>query len=171
MDALKKDVEAKFSGSDGEWGNAAWCPCHAGQVAQSAMGVPAMCACTVKATPPPSMYPRASRLEASRHDSAPPPSPLAHFDLCGRCPRSPRTAARLNDRECGIDRACTGLMEIGKKEELAAEAGMLQSVAELEKLEVDVVSVSTVTIAEILEREPELRAKIEDEIKNNVWAP
>ena len=62
-------------------------------------------------------------------------------------------------------------MEIGKKEELAAEAGMLQSVAELEKLEVDVVSVSTVTIAEILEREPELRAKIEDEIKNNVWAP
>ena len=63
------------------------------------------------------------------------------------------------------------MMEIGKKEELAAEAGMLQSVAELEKLEVDVVSVSTVTIAEILEREPELRAKIEDEIKNNVWAP
>ena len=31
--------------------------------------------------------------------------------------------------------------------------------------------IRTVTIAEILEREPETRAEIEEELKNNVWAP
>jgi len=31
--------------------------------------------------------------------------------------------------------------------------------------------VSDLTIADILEREPELRAEIEEELKNDVWAP
>jgi len=64
-----------------------------------------------------------------------------------------------------------GLFELASKEEKAAEAGMLQCIADMEKLEVDVQGVSNVTIGEILDREPELRAEIEEEIKNNVWAP
>jgi len=64
-----------------------------------------------------------------------------------------------------------GLFELASKEEKAAEAGMLQCVADMEKLTVDIDGVSQVTIADILEREPELRAEIEEEIKNNVWAP
>jgi len=64
-----------------------------------------------------------------------------------------------------------GLYELASKEEKASEAGMLQCIADMEKLEVDVQGVSSVTIGEILDREPELRAEIEEEIKNNVWAP
>jgi hypothetical protein len=64
-----------------------------------------------------------------------------------------------------------GLLELATKEEKAAEAGLLQVVADMEKLELDVVGVADVTIGEILAREPELRAEIEKEIKNNVWAP
>jgi hypothetical protein len=64
-----------------------------------------------------------------------------------------------------------GLLELASKEEKASEAGMLQCIADMEKLEVDVQDVSNVTIGEILDREPELRAEIEEEIKNNVWAP
>lgn len=64
-----------------------------------------------------------------------------------------------------------GLFELASKEEKAAEAGLLQCIADMEKLELDAQGVASVTIAEILEREPELRAQVEDEIKNNVWAP
>lgn len=64
-----------------------------------------------------------------------------------------------------------GLLELAAKQEKAAEAGLLQVVADMEKLELDVVGVADVTIGEILAREPELRAEIENEIKNNVWAP
>lgn len=64
-----------------------------------------------------------------------------------------------------------GLFELASKEEKAAEAGLLQCIADMEKLEVDAQGVASVTIAEILEREPELRAQVEEEIKNNVWAP
>jgi hypothetical protein len=64
-----------------------------------------------------------------------------------------------------------GLFELAAKEEKASEAGMLQCIADMEKLEVDVQGVANVTIGEILDREPELRAEIEEEIKNNVWAP
>ena len=64
-----------------------------------------------------------------------------------------------------------GLLELASKEEKAAEAGLLQCIADMEKLEVDVAGVADVTIGEILDREPELRAEIEEEIKNNVWAP
>jgi len=64
-----------------------------------------------------------------------------------------------------------GLFELASKEEKASEAGMLQCIADMEKLELDVQGVSSVTIGEILDREPELRAEIEEEIKNNVWAP
>ena len=64
-----------------------------------------------------------------------------------------------------------GLLELAAKQEKAAEAGLLQVVADMEKLELDVVGVADVTIGEILAREPELRAEIEKEIKNNVWAP
>lgn len=48
---------------------------------------------------------------------------------------------------------------------------MANIIAEMEKLQLDVEGIKNVTIAEILEREPELRAEIEEEIKNNVWAP
>ena len=65
----------------------------------------------------------------------------------------------------------SGLFEMASKEEKASEAGMLQCIADMEKLQVDVAGVANVTIGEILEREPELRAEIEEEIKNNVWAP
>jgi len=64
-----------------------------------------------------------------------------------------------------------GLLELAAKEEKAAEAGLLQCITDMEKLEVDVQGVAEVTIGEILDREPELRAEIEEEIKNNVWAP
>ena len=55
------------------------------------------------------------------------------------------------------------------KEEAAAKAGMATCLAAMEKLEVDAVGLREVTIAEILEREPELREEIEEEIKNNNW--
>jgi len=64
-----------------------------------------------------------------------------------------------------------GLLDLAGKEEKAAEAGLLQCIADMEKLELDVQGVADVTIGEILDREPELRAEIEEEIKNNVWAP
>jgi hypothetical protein len=64
-----------------------------------------------------------------------------------------------------------GLFELASKEEKAAEAGMAQCLEAMKKVEVDAGTVATVTVAEILEREPELRAEIEEELKNNVWAP
>jgi hypothetical protein len=64
-----------------------------------------------------------------------------------------------------------GLYEMASKEEKAAEAGMLQCIADLELLEKQIEGVSTQTIAEILEQEPALRERVEEEIKNNVWAP
>ena len=48
-------------------------------------------------------------------------------------------------------------------------AGMTKCLESMEKLEVDAVGLREVTIAEILEREPELRAEVEEEIKNNNW--
>ena len=62
-----------------------------------------------------------------------------------------------------------GYLELASKEELAAKAGMEKVIADLEKLEVDAVGLREVTIAEILEREPELRAEIEEDIANNKW--
>jgi len=62
-----------------------------------------------------------------------------------------------------------GFLEIAAKEELAAKEGMAKCLADMEKLEVDAVGLRDVTIADILEREPELRAEIEEEIKNNNW--
>jgi len=64
-----------------------------------------------------------------------------------------------------------GLYEMASKEEKAADAGLLQCIAELELLEKQVDGVSTQTIAEILEQEPELRKEVEEEVANNVWAP
>jgi hypothetical protein len=62
-----------------------------------------------------------------------------------------------------------GFLELAAAEEKAAKAGMLACLADMEKLELDAVGIREVTIAEILEREPELRAEIEEEIKNNNW--
>lgn len=62
-----------------------------------------------------------------------------------------------------------GFLELAAAEEKAAKAGMLSCLEAMEKLEVDAVSIRDVTIAEILEREPELRAEIEEEIRNNNW--
>ena len=42
---------------------------------------------------------------------------------------------------------------------------------ELESLKGYVENISELTIGEILEKEPELRAEIEAELENNVWAP
>jgi len=62
-----------------------------------------------------------------------------------------------------------GFLELAAGEEKAAAAGMAKCLADMEKLELDAVGIRDVTIAEILEREPELRAEIEEEIKNNNW--
>lgn len=48
---------------------------------------------------------------------------------------------------------------------------MAASLKEMEGMSVYVDGVKDLTIAEILEREPELRAEIEEELKNDVWAP
>ena len=98
-------------------------------------------------------------------------------------PRSRRLAARSAVRPTPCDPTRRPLrpapvvgrprtqFELASKEEKAAEATLLECVAEMEKLSVDADGISEVTIAEILEREPELRAEIEEEIRNNVWAP
>jgi len=64
-----------------------------------------------------------------------------------------------------------GLFELASKEEKAAAAGMEEILKEMEQLESYVEGVADLTIADILEREPELRAQIEEELKNDVWAP
>ena len=79
--------------------------------------------------------------------------------------------AKLDKEIMGAFTGSDGLLELASKEEKAAEAGLVQCIADMEKLELDVVGVADVTIGEILDREPELRAEIEEEIKNNVWAP
>jgi len=68
----------------------------------------------------------------------------------------------------------SGFQELYKSaaaQEKAAAAGILDSITQLELLENQVANVKEQTIAEILEAEPELRAELEEEIKNNVWAP
>lgn len=62
-----------------------------------------------------------------------------------------------------------GFLDLAGKEETAARAGMLNCLSDMEKLELDAMGLRDVTIAEILEREPQLRAEIEEEIKNNNW--
>jgi len=64
-----------------------------------------------------------------------------------------------------------GLLELAAAEEKTAEATIDQCLVDMEKVAVDIDGVAQVTIGEILDREPELRAEIEEEIKNNVWAP
>ena len=81
-------------------------------------------------------------------------------------------ANKLDDMEKEVAQAfkgAGGFLEMASNEEKAATAAMLKCVADLEKLEVDALSLRDVTIAEILDREPELRAEIEEEIKNNNW--
>jgi len=79
--------------------------------------------------------------------------------------------ARIEKEISAMFHGPDGLLEAASKEEKAAEAGLLQCIADMEKIELDVTGVADVTIGEILDREPELRAEIEEEIKNNVWAP
>ena len=62
-----------------------------------------------------------------------------------------------------------GFLEKASKRSVAAKAAMAAALAEMEKLELDAVGIKDVTIAEILEREPELRAEIEEEIRQNNW--
>jgi len=64
-----------------------------------------------------------------------------------------------------------GLMEIAKTREAAAATGLTDIVAELEILKKDIAGVKTLTIAEILENEPELRKEVEAEIAEHNWAP
>ena len=47
----------------------------------------------------------------------------------------------------------------------------LEKIKEMEELLWKAEGIKDLTVAEILERDPELREKIEDEIRNNVWAP
>ena len=54
---------------------------------------------------------------------------------------------------------------------LDLSASMAAALKEMEGMSVYVDGVKDLTIAEILEREPELRAEIEEELKNDVWAP
>lgn len=64
-----------------------------------------------------------------------------------------------------------GLYEKARAEEKAADAGLLQCVADLELLEKQIGGVSEQTIAEILEMEPELRKELEAELDASNWAP
>merc|ERR1719198_187721 len=57
-----------------------------------------------------------------------------------------------------------GLIPKAVTEAKAADAGLLQCIAELELLEKQIGGVSEQTIAEILEMEPELRAEVEAEL-------
>lgn len=65
----------------------------------------------------------------------------------------------------------TALAADSKAAEKAKDEGLLDLVAKLELLHNQLGNVKSLTIAEILEQEPELRAEIEEEIKNNVWSP
>lgn len=56
----------------------------------------------------------------------------------------------------------------GEKEQSAL---FEQKIKEMEELLWKAEGIKDLTVAEILERDPELREKIEDEIRNNVWAP
>lgn len=62
-----------------------------------------------------------------------------------------------------------GFLELAAGQEKAAQETLIKCIADLEKLEVDASGLRDVTIAEILEREPEVRAEIEEEISNNNW--
>jgi len=64
-----------------------------------------------------------------------------------------------------------GLMEIAKAREVAAQTGLTDIIAELEILKKDIAGVKDMTIAEILESEPALRAEVEAEIAEHNWAP
>jgi hypothetical protein len=82
-------------------------------------------------------------------------------------PRHPQ-ASRL---VCAAAPLLRPQFELASKEEKAAAAGMEEILKEMEQLESYVEGVADLTIADILEREPELRAQIEEELKNDVWAP
>jgi len=64
-----------------------------------------------------------------------------------------------------------GLMEVAKGREVAAQAGLVSIISDLEVLETDIANLKTMTIAEILENEPELRKELEAEIAEHNWAP
>jgi len=81
------------------------------------------------------------------------------------------TFAELTSEVTNAFKGSNGLFELASKEEKAAAAGMETILTEMEQLETYVEGVADLTIAEILEREPELRAEIEEELKNDVWAP
>jgi len=83
-------------------------------------------------------------------------------------------AADLAKESAAIDamfNGADGLFAKAKAEEKAADAGLLQCIADLELLEKQIDGVSEQTIAEILEMEPELRKEVEEEIDNSNWAP
>ena len=97
-----------------------------------------------------------------------PPVPASHLPSSHLTSRRRISPLIATHDLCAYD---AGLLEAASKEEKAAEAGLLQCIADMEKIELDVTGVADVTIGEILDREPELRAEIEEEIKNNIWAP
>jgi len=52
-----------------------------------------------------------------------------------------------------------------------AEEGRLHAIEKMEDLVKEAENLKEMTIAEIIENDPEMRKQIEDDIKNNVWAP
>jgi len=74
------------------------------------------------------------------------------------------------DFKVGVD-GPGGLMEMARKREAAGSAGIEGIITELETLEKDIAGLKTMTIAEILENEPELRKEVEAELSEHNWAP
>ena len=95
----------------------------------------------------------------------PPPPPSSPLLLCP----APLSRMIVAEPSHSLTPPLPSPQQMASKEEAAAKAGMATCLAAMEKLEVDAVGLREVTIAEILEREPELREEIEEEIKNNNW--
>jgi hypothetical protein len=62
-----------------------------------------------------------------------------------------------------------GLFSEGRKAEVAAEAGMAQTIKDLEALESQMTNLKEQTIAEVLDSDPQMREEIEKEMKSHQW--
>lgn len=52
---------------------------------------------------------------------------------------------------------------------MAAEAGMAQTIKDLEALESQMTNLKEQTIAEVLDSDPQMREEIEEEMKSHQW--
>ena len=93
--------------------------------------------------------------------------------------RSPAVAAEGPVKELEIKDALhkalhrpkDGIYALAAEHEKESRESMVASLAAMEKLAVECEALKDMTVAEVLERDPEIRAQIEEEIRNHVWAP